>query len=181
MNILHILNGHFTLRSFEQTGLEGHAMVWREVLSEGPLDENIGSAAFWKARAEYIGNAFNEPAEKYQENVLDQLAILSGEYSEINLWFESGIHGQVNLLGVMNYLKQRADLSLPPIYLICPADFPGQEDLRETGEAGGDQLTYLYDTIRAQLSEIDFAVAAEAWAAYIRYDAKQLKQYVVLL
>jgi hypothetical protein len=46
--ILHILNGDATLSSFEQTGLDGDIMVWREVLSEGPVEENIASGTFWK-------------------------------------------------------------------------------------------------------------------------------------
>ena len=40
MSILHILNGDSTRYGFEQTGIEGDIMVWREVLSEGPVEEN---------------------------------------------------------------------------------------------------------------------------------------------
>lgn len=178
MNILHILNGDATLQVFEQTGLEGTAIVWREVLSEGPLEENIGSAGFWKTRAEFIGKTFHEPPEKYQESVLDQLADLSHVYDKINLWFEFDLHCQVNLLGVMNYLKQKADLSLPSVYLICPSEFPGVENFRGLGELNGEQLEYLYDNIRVQLSEIDFVVAAEAWTCYLYNDAAKLKVYL---
>ena len=48
MNILHILNGDATANSFAGTGLDGEIMIWREVLSEGPLEENIASGSFGK-------------------------------------------------------------------------------------------------------------------------------------
>ena len=50
-SILHILNGDSTAYSFKDTGLDGDILVWREVLSQGPLQEDISSAAFWEARS----------------------------------------------------------------------------------------------------------------------------------
>jgi hypothetical protein len=178
MEILHILNGDTTLQSFQQTGLEGDTLVWREVLSEGPLEENIRSASFWKARSEWICGGFNETPEKYQESVLNSLARLSDPCDEIYLWFEFDLHCQANLLGVMNYLKQNTDLSLPAIYLICPSEFPGVANFKGMGELNGEQLEYLYDNIRVQLNEIDFIVAAEAWPFLIHKDAGALQQYL---
>src|ERR1700733_11639825 len=171
MSILHILNGDSTLQGFEQTGLEGDTMVWREVLSEGPLEENISSASFWRARQEWIGRGFGETPDGYQEKMLDQLSKLSEPYDEINLWFEFDLHCQANLLGVMTYLKQKTDLSNPNIFLICPDDFPGKENFRGMGELTGEELEYLYDNIRVQLSEMDFIIAAEAWGIYVSRDA----------
>jgi len=178
MNILHILNGDSTLYGFEQTGIEGNTLVWREVLSEGPLEVNITSGSFWKARQEWISKAFKETTEGYHDKMLDRLSILNQPFDEINLWFEFDLHCQINLLGVMNYLNQKTDLSLPAIYLICPADFPGKENFRGMGELNGGELEYLYDNIRVQLSEIEFIVAAEAWAVYISHDAETLKTYL---
>ncbi len=178
MNILHILNGDCTRQSFEQTGLEGDTMVWREVLSEGPLEENISAASFWKARAEWIGETFNEMPGSYQEKMLDQLSKLSEPYDEINLWFEFDLHCQVNMLGVMNYLKQKTDISAPAIYLICPVDFPGRENFMGMGELNGEELEYLYDNIRVRLGEFDFAIGADAWNIYVSRDSEGLKSYL---
>src|ERR1700722_3381456 len=161
MNILHILNGDSTAQTFAETGLEGDVLVWREVLSEGPLIENITSAEFWRGRLEWISKTFDEA--HYQQNVLNELARLEDPYDEINLWFEFDLHCQVNMLGVMNYIQQKTDLSRPAIYLICPDDYPGKEDFRGIGELNAGELEYLYDNIRTQLSDIDFIVAAEAW------------------
>src|ERR1700709_2040819 len=102
MSILHILNGDSTYQSFKHTGLEGHALVWREVLSEGPLEENISSGHFWEARSEWIGKTFNETPGAYQEKMIDQIDKLGEPFNEIDLWFEFDLHCQVNMLGVMN-------------------------------------------------------------------------------
>ena len=176
MEILHILNGDSTLQGFEETGLDGITMVWREVLSEGPLEEDITSGHFWKARVEWITEVFKEPAERYQENMIDQLSLLNEQYDEINLWFEFDLHCQVNLLGVLNYLIKKTDLSSPAVYLICPEDYPGKDNFMGMGELTGEELEYLYDNIRVQLSAIDFTFAAETWLVYVSHDVKKLKR-----
>jgi len=178
MSILHILNGDSTAYSFAETGLDGDVMVWREVLSEGPLEENITSGSFWRKRSEWIGGTFEDTPENYQGKVLGQLAKLDEEYDEINLWFEFDLHCQVNMLGVMNYMKQKTDLSAPAIYLISPADYPGKENFGGMGELSGEELEYLFDNTRVQLSEMDFLVAAEAWRIYVGRDAEQLMYYL---
>jgi hypothetical protein len=178
MGILHILNGTSTLQGFEQTGLEGDTMVWHEVLSEGPLEENISSASFWKKREDWICQAFDEVPQGYQDGMMTQLSKLNEPYDEINLWFEFDLHCQVNLLGVMNYLRQKTDLSAPAVFLICPGDFPGKKNFMGMGELTGEELEYLYDNIRQQLSEIDFAITGEAWKVYVSGDVTKLKDYL---
>jgi len=179
MSTLHILNGDSTLHGFKQTNLsDDDTLVWREVLSEGPLEENIASASFWKSRSEWICKTFDEQPESYRETVVDPLARITESHEEINLWFEFDLHCQSNLLGVMNYLKQQTDLSGPAVYLICPGSFPNKPDFGGMGELDGPELEYLYDNIRLQLSELDFIIAAEVWSIYVKKDAALLEQYL---
>lgn len=177
-NTLHILNGDAMLNPFEQTGLEGDIMVWREVLSEGPLEENIASGGFWRKRSEWISQGFDETPDDYEEKVINQLSKLSEPYKEINLWFEFDLHCQVNMLGVILMLSKQTDLSAPAIYLICPDSYPGVDDFRGMGELDESQLEYLYDNIRVQLGEPDFVIAAEAWSYYVNNDAAQLQTWL---
>ena len=177
-DILHILNGDATLMGFEQTGLEGDIMVWREVLSEGPLEENIASGGFWKKRSDWIGKSFGEGPDDYEEKVINQLSRLNEPYKEFNLWFEFDLHCQVNMLGVIMMLSKMTDLSSPAIYLICPETYPGMDDFRGMGELNGEQLDYLYDNNRVQLGEPDFFVAAEVWKIYTNNKAAELKKYL---
>jgi hypothetical protein len=178
MDILHILNGDSTAASFEHTGLTGDVMVWREVLSEGPLQQDITSASFWRERSNWITGAFNVPSGDHQQNVLNELAKLDDAYDELNLWFEFDLHCQANLLGVLACINQKTDLSRPAVYLICPGDYPGKENFRGMGELNSQELEYLYDNIRVQLSEIDFIIAAEAWALLVSGDSEKLSTYL---
>ena len=176
--ILHVLNGDATLPGFEESGLDGDILVWREVLSEGPLEENIASGSFWKARAEWISKGFDDGPGDYEEKVINQLGKLSEPYREINLWFEFDLHCQVNMLGVMMMLSKRTDLSAPAIYLICPESVPGVKDFRGMGELNSEQLEYLYDNNRVQLGEPDFFVAKEVWNIYTRNKPGEFKKYL---
>jgi hypothetical protein len=177
-DILHILNGDAMLTGFEQTGLDGDVMVWREVLSEGPLEENIASGTFWRNRREWIGKGFDDKPDDYEEKVINQLSKLSEPYKEFNLWFEFDLHCQVNMLGVIMMLSKMTDLSSPAIYLICPEEIPGVEDFRGMGELNGEQLEDVYDNNRVQLGEPDFFVAAEVWKIYTRKKPAELKKYL---
>ena len=88
------------------------------------------------------------------------------------------MHCQANLLGILAYLDQKTDLSLPAVYLICPGDFPGKDDFRGMGELNGEELEYLFDNIREQLSQEDFIIAENAWKAYAGGDAKVLARFI---
>lgn len=175
-NTLHILNGDDTLRAFNETGLDGDALVWREVLSEGPLTKTI-DAAFWQIRAQWISKTFNDTPEHYLEWETGELGKLNQPYEEINLWFEFDLHCQVNLLGVMQLLKQQTDLTERSAYLICPDSVPGMEDFRGMGQLNGHQLEYLFDG-RIQLTAYDFVLADEAWTLYVANDADKLSEWI---
>ncbi|GAB2699924.1 hypothetical protein GCM10027037_25750 [Mucilaginibacter koreensis] len=176
-NILHILNGDATLHSFEQTGLEGDVMIWREVLSEGPLAEDVSTAEFWKARKAWITQTFDDTDENYEQKVITELAKLNEPYEEINLWFEFDLHCQVNLLAVMQLLKRQVDLSQPRLYLISPDDYPEVTDFRGMGQLNGSQLENLYDG-RLSISEVDFYVADIAWKLLVKNNLPELRQWL---
>jgi hypothetical protein len=176
--ILHVLNGDSTLNGFEQTGIGGDVMVWREVLSEGPVSENIESGKFWQERSAWVSKTFKETPEHYHDSMVAQLEKFSQPYEEINLWFEFDLHCQTNLLGVMMLLSQKTNLSGPAVYLICPAEYPGVKDFRGMGELNADQLEYLYDNIRVQLGAYDFELATEAWDLFVCCSPQRIQQWI---
>lgn len=177
MSILHILNGDSTRHCFEESGLEGDILVWREIFSQGPLTEDISSADFWKLREKWLCDTFNESPAGYEKNAVTPLQKLSEPYDEINLWFEFDLHCQANMLGVMEMLAKNTNLSPPAIYLICPDSFPGKENFKGMGELNGEELEYLYDNIREQLSDEDFTIAGEAWKLYVSGNADRLEKW----
>ena len=175
--ILHILNGDAALDGFDQTGLEGDVMVWREVFSEGPLQENILSGSFWSARRDWIGSTFDAPADEYQHKVIDELGKLNSRYTEINLWFEFDLHCQINLLGVLEILSLKTDMSAPAIYLICLADCVQFDNKKGLGELTGEQFEELYDA-RERLNEWELGLAADAWRLYVNNDLAGLEKWL---
>jgi hypothetical protein len=176
--ILHILNGDSTRHGFEETGLEGDILVWREIFSQGPLTKDISSADFWKVRESWICETFNEVPDEYVKNLVNPLEKLKLPYDTINLWFEFDLHCQANLLGVMAILANNTDLSPPAVYLICPDDFPGKPNFKGMGELNGLELEYLFDNIRLQLSEEDFVIAGEAWKLYVNGNADDIEKWI---
>lgn len=177
-NTLHILNGDATLPGFTDADIPGDVMIWREVLSEGPLLQNVASAAFWELRSDWISSTFGETPDGYHDGMIVPLEKLSAPYEEINLWFEFDLHCQVNLLGAMMMLNLQTNLSAPEVYLISPSEFPGIESFTGMGELNGEQMDYLYDNIRVQLSEYDFTLAIEAWQLYVEGNAAKLKAWI---
>ncbi len=176
-SILHILNGDATAYSFEETGLEGDILVWREILSQGPLLEDISSADFWNIRSEWIRQTFNDTSDNYRGKVVNPLEKLSEPYDEINLWFEFDLHCQANMLGVLALLSKKTDLSAPAIYLVCPEEYPGVEDFRGMGQLNSEQLEDLYDD-RMRLNEWEFTLASQAWKLYVNGDDTSLEKWL---
>jgi hypothetical protein len=174
---LHILNGDSTAYVFKDSGLDGDLLVWREVLSQGPLVEDISLSAFWEARSKWICGSFNETPDQYDEKVIKPLEKLNNIYDEVTLWFEFDLHCQVNMLGVLVMMLKHTDLSIPKTYLVCPNECIGVEDFRGMGQLTGGQLEGLYDN-RSQLSDWDFALALQAWKLYVSSDDAALEKWI---
>jgi len=173
---LHILNGDDTLKGFNDSGLDGDIIVWREVLSEGPVSKII-DGEFWKMRAKWISNTFNVTTEHYFEHMVAKLDKFNCPYQEINLWFEFDLHCQINMLVAMQLIEQQVDLSDRSIYLISPDSYPGVDDFRGMGQLDGEQLEYLFDG-RLRLTEYDFRLAEEAWTLYVKGDVAELQNWL---
>jgi hypothetical protein len=175
-NTLHILNGDDTLKGFNDSGLDGDVMVWREVLSEGPVYKTIDSE-FWKMRAKWVGENFHVSPQEYFEHTVGKLDKFNCPYAEINVWFEFDLHCQINMLAAMQLIEQQVDLSEKAIYLISPDSYPGVDDFRGMGQLDGEQLEYLFDG-RLRLTEYDFRLAEEAWGLYVKGNAAELQNWI---
>jgi hypothetical protein len=176
-NILHILNGDSTAYGFKDTGLDGDILIWREVLSQGPLIEDSSSAEFWEKRSEWICKGFNETPGNYRKKVIEPLGKLSNIYDEITLWFEFDLHCQINMLGVMAMMLKRTDLSIPKTYLVSPNEYEGVADFRGMGQLNGNQLAVLYDD-RLRLNDWDFDLASKAWKLYVGGNDIALEKWI---
>ncbi|WP_199138851.1 DUF1835 domain-containing protein [Pedobacter sp. ASV12] len=171
---LHILNGDATRHIFEQTALKGDVLVWREILSEGP----VSTTDLWPTRAKWISETYGETTTAYQQKVLAEIEKLNhlGQYNELVLWFEYDLLCQINLSCILNILHQSAK-QLPGIYLICPDHFDGMPNFKGLGELNPQQLASLWAS-RIKLHQSDLALASEAWQFYVENNPEQLEAFL---
>lgn len=154
---LHILNGDASMAAFEAAALPGDVMVWREIMSEGPVVAQAKDEAFWEMRQEYIFQHYAEGAEAYKAKVLDvllQLKHLHG-YKEVLLWFDTDLMCQINLLFLLYYIKPQHHQTLQ---MATPEHLPvSQLSVSEF------QSTYAH---RVVLQADDLSLAQQLWQAY---------------
>lgn len=172
--ILHILNGDATFHIFRQTALKGDVLVWREILSEGP----VSSHGLWQTRAKWIGETYGETSEGYRQQVLAEIEKLSHleRYDELVLWFEYDLLCQINLTCILSILHQSAS-PLPSIYLICPEHFNGLPHFKGLGELNPKRLASLWPG-RVKLRQSDLALADEAWQVYAENNPTPLENFL---
>lgn len=151
--VLHILNGDATLAIFKRTPLKGDCMVWREILSDGPADVNVGQGIFWAKRADFISQEYHIPKDEYFEKTVYEFGRFKpwGQYDEIVLWFEFDLFCQINLAALGYYFFRRLS-KLKKIALVCAGDPDGSEQLRGLGELSPNRYMELYQ----QRTELDF-------------------------
>lgn len=162
--ILNILNGDATLENFRQTALPGDVLVWREILSEGPV-KAPGTDGFFRLRSDYLASLAGASPEDYTRKVVLEYERLHGwhRYEEVDLWFEYDLTDQVNLVFLLDFFHTHP--AGTALYLICPAEVPGYPDFRGIGELSPQDLEKLKGT-RTRLTQEDLMVGARAWQAY---------------
>ncbi|MCX2740353.1 DUF1835 domain-containing protein [Pontibacter anaerobius] len=155
---LHILNGDASVAAFAAANLPGQVLVWREVLSEGPVLHSLPEQEFWQKRQEFIMKAYHEPAEKYKEKVLNELQKLEGigAFFEVVLWFDSDLMCQANLL----YLLQRMHRKKPAL-LSFYTPKPG----KHISELPPAELQKFFND-RQQVDEEQLQQAVQIWQLY---------------
>ncbi len=162
--VLNILNGDATLDKFRQTDLQGDILVWREILSEGPV-QAAGISAFFRLRSRYLQSTAGAEPEDYMQKVVSEYDRLADyhRYREVNLWFEYDLTDQVNLIFLLDFFHKNPDDNL--LYLICPAEVTGYPEFRGIGELAPWDLQKLLPG-RVRLTREDLRIASAAWDAY---------------
>jgi len=162
--VLNILNGDATLEKFVQSGLPGEVLVWREILSEGPVLAGPETELFG-LRANWLHQEFNAPKDDYKTKVVLEFEKLQDyrEYDEVLLWFEFDLCDQINLIFLLNFFHENHNSV--PLYLISPAEFPGYPNFKGIGELKPQELVQLTEQ-QFLLTGDDLRTGAEAWKAY---------------
>lgn len=164
MKTLHILNGDSTLNEFEKANIPGEVIVWREILSEGPVLPDIDSDEFWNERENFICSEYNDSNERYKKIITDELNKLNdiNVYDEIVLWFEHDLFCQINLVFLLNYIHKKefaGNLSVINIEDFFKPGFKG------IGELHSENYSIMFEK-RISLIIEDIETAVEVWEIY---------------
>ncbi|MDX5481950.1 MAG: DUF1835 domain-containing protein [Hymenobacteraceae bacterium] len=167
MKQFHVLNGDASLPAFKLAELPGDVLVWREVLSEGPVNAAGTDADFWQQRKVYICNTYSETPDGYRAKVLEEVRKLQQApvYTEVVLWFDTDLMCQVNLLYLVQLLHKS---QVRAISIATPTHKPVAQLLPR-------ELQFLYDQ-RKGLQAGELQLADQLWQAYSSSSPESLQQ-----
>lgn len=164
-SILHITNGDFTTQLLKNLNIKGNIITWREMLCEGKTITDIGSETFWKTRFEFLKSSYKVNKKTFIDYTLKEYRSLcqQKQQDEIVLWFEYDLFCQINMLGVLSWLKRyRKDRK---ITLVQAGKVGRSEKLKSLGELTENQINKLYKN-RVELSLDDIEYADYIWQLY---------------
>ncbi|MBO9152182.1 DUF1835 domain-containing protein [Chitinophaga sp. GCM10012297] len=163
---LHILNGDATRSVFQDSGIEGDVIVWREMLCEGRTPATRNMSRFFEERAAFLQQAYGIDSAAYLSEAQRDKQTLqkAASYDEIVLWFEFDLFCQVNLVFVLYYLSQLS-VKLPPVSIVQLDHHPEVPNFRGLGMLQSRHLPPLFGT-RTYIQQEDWDLARETWEAY---------------
>jgi hypothetical protein len=157
LRMLHVTNGDSAVHRLRKGGITGDFLPWRDVLHDGPVPGDLGTAELAAVRAGFIAERGWEAPEAVARSFAERDATLerAGDYDELVLWFEHDLYDQLQLLQVLDRLgavrqPQRASL-------ICEAEY--------LGRMPPARVRQLFAS-RRLISTVQLALGRSAWQAF---------------
>jgi hypothetical protein len=151
--MLHVTNGHSV--SLRDTGLEGHILVWLDVLHEGPVPASLNAAELRRVRGIFLDSEW--PGESPAELELARRDAELEAHDEIALWFEHDLFDQLQLIQILDRVHGAA----ARVSLISTN--------RYLGMLTGEELASLWPA-RHDVAETEFELGEAAWRAFCSPD-----------
>jgi len=162
---LHVTNGDVAADLLRRAGLAGDALVWADVLHEGPVPEALDEEGLRRARAGFLAGVDGvDGAEVERRFEARDRALAAGRDGRYLLWFEADLYCQLQLAQILAAL---GGLGVAPerITLVCIGEYPGIAHFGGLGQLQPGQLPGLLDTAAATLTGEAMELAGAAWAA----------------
>jgi len=176
-NTLHIVNGDSTAHILSKSSINGDVVVWREMLCEGPVFNDVGTDQFWKIRYEFYENEFGIKKLDYFDKSIKEIVKLEDleGYKEVVLWFEYDLFCQVNLMALCFYLinSYRKDIRY---FLICTGKDENKKELQSLADYSPESFDKLYRN-KIKLNKNDLHFASACWRVFVKNDLKELQNY----
>src|SRR5829696_255080 len=158
---LHVTNGDITADLLRRAGLAGDALVWADVLHEGPVPGGLDDDGLRRARAGFLAGVDGDGIRRRFEDRDRTLA--AGRDGRYLLWFEADLYCQLQLTQILAALGA---LGVAPerITLVCIGEYPGIAHFGGLGQLEPGQLPGLLDSAAA-LTPDARELAGAAWSA----------------
>ena len=176
-NTLHIANGDHTAEIIKNTTLEGDVIVWRELLCEGPICNEVGSDDFWKKRYDYFEDEIGISRIDYFDKTIKEILKLTDvpKQTEIVLWFEFDLFCQVNLMALCSFILRNFKKEVT-YSLVCTGYVKGKDRLQSLSDFSSSEYIDLYKN-RINLSKVNLEFADSCWKVYAENDVEKLKEF----
>jgi hypothetical protein len=174
---LHVANGSSTTGTIEAAGIPGLRAIWADPLHAGPVPADLPDAALVDVRARYLAR---EPSDvdAVRRAFLGWRAAIAdaASYDELVLWFEHDLFDQLNLVQLLDWMRERQSVSAT-VSLICIDRFPGRPRFKGLGELSPAELATLMD-VRQPVGSAQFELASRAWRAFRDPDPRRLAELI---
>lgn len=157
-----ITNGDHAANALAAHFPDAEILIWRDVLIEGPVPGGIGDEALADIRAQHIESAFGMSDVRADFTRRNEAFSRISKSDAIELWFETDLHDQLQLLELLPRLA-KIGFSTPPVLALCPPPLSSHID-----DAAKN--------MRA-ITQADCADAALMWAAFRSSSPEALPGY----
>ena len=161
---LHVTNGDITADLLRRAGLAGDALVWADVLHEGPVPGGLDDDGLRRARAGFLAGVDGIDGDGIRRRFEDRdRTLAAGRDGRYLLWFEADLYCQLQLAQILAVLGA---LGVAPerITLVCIGEYPGIAHFGGLGQLEPGQLPGLLDSAAA-LTPAAMELAGAAWSA----------------
>jgi hypothetical protein len=168
MSRILITNGDHAANALSAHFPDSEILIWRDVLVEGPVPGNIDDEALADIRAQYIERAFGVSDVRSDFTRRNAAFKKLDNFDQIELWFETDLHDQLQILELLSRFAQRPPASTPLLAMSPPPlssfidDAAGEA--REITEADYDAAEQMWVAFRASTPDDVLACASEPGA-----------------
>ena len=160
--MLHVTNGTSAMNRIHELGLPGYIVSWDDVLHEGPVPTGLDATELRRVRADFIAEAdWGEKRDvARQMKVRDDVLAGAPADQEVVLWFEHDLYDQLQLLQVMDRLKNRRG---GLVTAIMATDYLGYQT--------ADRLRQWFEQ-RQRVTDEQWDLAIRGWDAFRASDPR---------
>lgn len=181
--LLHICNGDCSADLLRDAGVPGERLVYCDLLHEGPVPRGVPDEEYRQARAEHFerrGWASGEGFAAWLERNMAMRAMAT-RFDEVVLWFEHDLYDQLLLIHHLDWFFRNGFPMTPPgstrVSLVCIGEHPEVKRFLGLGQLTAAQHAALLKK-RQPITELEYAVGREAWAAFTAPDPTALAEFV---